>query len=56
MKVSLLKQVEHNVAKREITRFEQFLLLSQYFQRLSAVEASENVYMWERVNGPSVLF
>ena len=31
-------------------RFEQLLLLSKCFQKLSAVEVSESVYMWERVN------
>ena len=49
MKGQLLKQVENIVAKGETDRFEQFLLLSQYFQKLSAVEAPESVYMWERV-------
>ena len=34
----------------EIACFEQFLLLSQRFQMSSAAEASESVYMWERVN------
>ena len=29
-------------------RFEQFLLLSQCFQKSSTVEASESIYMWER--------
>ena len=35
------------LAKGEIARFEQFLLLSQCFQKLSAAEVSESVYMWE---------
>ena len=38
------------MAKGEITRFEQFLLLSQCFQKTSASDASESVYMRERVN------
>ena len=50
MKEYLLKRVENIVAKGEIARFEQFLLLSQCFLKLSAAEASESVYMRERVN------
>ena len=50
MKVSLLKQVENSVAKGEIARFEQFLLLPHYFQISSDLEASERVYLGERVN------
>ena len=38
------------VAKEEIARFVQFLLLSLYFQKAAAAEASESVYMRERVN------
>ena len=41
--------VEHIIAKGEIARFEQFLLLSKCFQYASAAEATESVYMWERV-------
>ena len=37
------------MAKGEIACFEQFLLLSLYFQELSAAEASESVFMRERV-------
>ena len=40
--------------KGEIAHYEQFLLLPQCFQKSSAVEMSESVYMWERVN-PSVV-
>ena len=36
------------MAKGEIARFEQFLLLSQCFQKASAAQASESVYMRER--------
>ena len=50
MRVCLLKEVEIIVAKAEIARFEQFLLLTQCFQMSSAAEASENIYRWERVN------
>ena len=50
MKFSLLYKDENVVAKGEIARFEQFLLLSQCFQKLSAAVASESVYMKERVN------
>ena len=38
------------VEKGKIARFEQFLLLSQCFQKSSAAEASESVYMRESVN------
>ena len=38
------------MAKGEIACFEQFLLLSQCFQKSSASEASKSVYMLERVN------
>ena len=41
MKEQLLNKVE------EIARFEQLLLLSQCFQKLSAAEASESVCVWE---------
>ena len=51
MQVSLLKQVENIVAKGKIAHNEQFILLSQYFQKSSAVEASESICMWERVKG-----
>ena len=36
------------MAKGKITRFEQSHLLAQCFQKLSAAEASESVYMRER--------
>ena len=49
MRVYLLKRVENIVAKGEIARFEQFLLLSRCFQKSSAAETSESVCMWERV-------
>ena len=44
------KSVESILATGEITPFDQFLLLSLCFQKLSAAEASESIYMWERVN------
>ena len=48
---NLWQKVENIVAKGEIARFVQFLLLSHYvFKKLSAAEASESVYMRERVN------
>ena len=48
---NLWRKVENIVAKGEIARFVQFLLLSLYdFKKLSAAEASESVYMRERVN------
>ena len=37
------------MAKGEIACFEQFLHLSQCFQKSSAADASESVYKWERV-------
>ena len=48
---NLWLKVESIVAKGEIARFEQFLLLSLYMfsKRLSAAEVSESVYMRERV-------
>ena len=42
--------MENIVVKGEIGRFEQFLLLSLCFKKLSAAEASESAYMRERVN------
>ena len=38
------------MAKGEIARFEQFLLLSLCFKKPSAAVASESVYMRKRVN------
>ena len=43
-----MNKVENIVAKGEIARFEQFLLLTQCFQMSSAAEASESVYMREK--------
>ena len=37
------------MAKGEIARFEQFLFLSQCFQKSSAADASKGVYSWEKV-------
>ena len=37
------------MVKVEIAHHEQFLLFPKYFQKTSAVEASESVYMRERV-------
>ena len=48
MKKQLLKKVENIVAKEEIACFEQFLLLSQCFQKSSCAKASKSIYMWER--------
>ena len=45
----LLEKVKNIVAKGEIARFEQFLLLANFFQRSSAAEASESVFMRGRV-------
>ena len=46
-----MNKIENTVTKGEITRFEQFPLLSECFQKLSA---AESVYMWERVKQPLV--
>ena len=46
MKVVLFKKVEHIVANGEIAHYEQFLLLPQFFQKSSAAEAWEGVFMW----------
>ena len=43
------KKTETMLAKGEIARIEQFLLLSQCFQLKSAADASESVCMRERV-------
>ena len=51
----LLNTVENIVAKGEINRFEQFLLMSQCFQKPSAAEASEIVYMRVMVNHSIIL-
>ena len=37
------------MAEVEIAHYEQFLLLPHCFQKSSAAEASESVYIWERV-------
>ena len=44
-----MENLKNFVAKGEIACFEQLLLLSQYFQKSSAVEASESVYILESV-------
>ena len=44
MNVILLKEVENIVAKGEIARLEQFLLLTECFQKSSAADASGSVY------------
>ena len=47
MRVELLKRFENIVARGEIACFEQFLLLPQCFQKLSAADASK--CKWEKV-------
>ena len=37
------------MANGEIAHYEQFIHLPQCFQKLSAADASESIYMWERV-------
>ena len=45
----LSKQVENTVGKREIARYEQFLLFPQCFQKACFLEASKGVIVWEWV-------
>ena len=45
---NLWQKVENIVAKGEIARFEQFFFCHYVFKKLSAAEASDNVYMRER--------
>ena len=45
----LSKQVENNVGKGEIARYEQFLLFPQCFQKACLPEASKGVIVWEWV-------
>ena len=47
---NLSKQVENNVGKGEIARYEQFLLFPQCFQKACFPEASKGVIVWEWVN------
>ena len=49
MRVKLLNRVEKILAKGEITHYEQFLLLPKCFQKLSAADASESIYIWEKI-------
>ena len=42
-------QVENIVAKGDICHYEHFPFLSQCFYKLTAEDASEFVYNWERV-------
>ena len=44
------KRVENTVVKGEITRYEQFLLFPQCFQKACFLEASKGVIVWEWVN------
>ena len=50
MKEQILNKVEIIVAKEEIAHHEQFICLSQCFQKSSAAEAPESVCMWEGLN------
>ena len=47
---NLWQKVENIVAKGEIARFVQFLFCHYVFKKLSAAQATESVYMRERVN------
>ena len=51
MKLQLLKKVENIMVYGEFAHVELFLLLRQCFQKQSAAESLESVYMWDRVNG-----
>ena len=46
----LSKQVENIVGKKEIARYEQFLLFPQCLQKACFPGASKGVIVWERVN------
>ena len=46
---TITETIENIAAKGEFAGFNQFLLLSQCFQKLSAAEELESVYMWERI-------
>ena len=50
LKVKLMNRVENISTNGEIAHHEQFHPLPKCFQRSSAAEASESVYMMERVN------
>ena len=49
----LSKRVENTVGKGEITRYEQFLLFPQCFQKACFPGASKGVIVWEWVNSSS---
>ena len=51
MGIQLSDVVENIVGKEEIARYEQFLLFTQCFQKLSVVDASKWVSMELRVKG-----
>ena len=53
MKLYLLNRVENIEEKGEIAHHEQFILLPQHLQKLSAAEVSEDIWMWE--NGRSIM-
>ena len=46
----LPKRVENTVGKKEIARYEQFLLFPQCFQKACFPGASKDVIVWEWVN------
>ena len=46
---TIIEQIENMMTKGEIARFEQFLLLSQFFQKSSAIDSSKSVDMRKRV-------
>ena len=50
MKEHSLNKVENIVSIGGIACNEQFLLLPQCYQKTSAAQAPESVYMWERDN------
>ena len=45
------KRVENTVGKREIARYEQFLLFPQCFQKACFLAASKGVIVWEWIKG-----
>ena len=48
----LSKQVENSVGKREIARYEQFLLFPRCFQKACFPGVSKGVIVWEWVKNP----
>ena len=50
MAESSLKRAENTVGKREIARYEQFLLFPQCFEKTCKADTEKPGFVWERVN------